>query len=170
MSEVSPKNQSMSEVVDLIAVEQEPSLLDQALMALGRAGHGKLYCTCGYLIWSCPCMKDCHFQPQMIETDHTLWEFGIDEHRFPARMSLDGIPLRLIPGSEHDLFLHSCALYVRTDRAGWLNWLFRASARKTSRIARQAYERAILTLYVWGLADYEASKRPSWRDIKIRNR
>jgi hypothetical protein len=63
--------------VELLSAEveqpaQEPSLLDRTLLALGRAGHGKLYCTCGYLMWSCPCTKDCNYQPQMIETDHTL--------------------------------------------------------------------------------------------------
>lgn len=62
----------MSEGCDLKPEEQEASLLDHTLISLGAAGHGKLYCTCGYLIWSCPCKKGCNFQPRMIETDHKL--------------------------------------------------------------------------------------------------
>ena len=50
----------------------EESELDRVLIALGEAGHGKLYCTCGYLIWSCPCKTGCKFQPRMVETDHQL--------------------------------------------------------------------------------------------------
>ena len=52
--------------------EQELSLLDRELITLGEAGHGRLYCTCGYLIWSCPCKVGCNFIPRMIETDHAL--------------------------------------------------------------------------------------------------
>jgi hypothetical protein len=58
--------------VELTPGIPEVSELDRVLEAFGAAGHGRLYCTCGYLIWSCPCTKNCNFIPRMIETDHSL--------------------------------------------------------------------------------------------------
>jgi hypothetical protein len=43
--------------VELTPEVPEVSELDRVLIAFGAAGHGRLYCTCGYL---------------MIETDHSL--------------------------------------------------------------------------------------------------
>jgi hypothetical protein len=60
--------------VDLKPEAPEVSELDRVLIAFGAIGHGRLFCTCGYLIWSCPCTKDCNFIPRMIETDHMLCE------------------------------------------------------------------------------------------------
>ena len=48
------------------------SLLDRALTCFGQIGHGRLWCTCGYLIWGCKAHKECDGPQAMIETDHAL--------------------------------------------------------------------------------------------------
>jgi len=52
-------------------------------------------------------------------------------------------------------------LCVRADRFGALRvWLYRAT-----RWIDLAYRRCIITLAVWGLADYSAQNIPTWCDI-----
>ncbi len=52
-------------------------------------------------------------------------------------------------------------LYVRADRFGALRaWLYRAT-----RWIDLVYRRCIITLAVWGLADYSQYTVPTWRDI-----
>lgn len=55
-------------------------------------------------------------------------------------------------------------LFVRTSYPFW--WAFVAWHRM-NRGADLAYRRIILTLAVWGLAEYASGRIPSWRDIKI---
>lgn len=53
---------------------------------------------------------------------------------------------------------------VRVDYPLW--WVI-AIAHKSSRILRIVGARIIITLAVWGLADFNGACIPSWRDIKI---
>jgi hypothetical protein len=46
--------------------------LDQVLEWYSQLGHGRLWCTCGYLIWGCAPHKECSGPLWIIETDHTL--------------------------------------------------------------------------------------------------
>lgn len=58
------------------------------------------------------------------------------------------------------------ALCVRADRFGALRiWVYRAT-----RWLDWAYRRCIITLAVWGLADYQQASIPSWRDIRALKR
>ena len=47
-------------------------LLNEVLAWYARIGHGRLWCTCGYLIWGCKAHKECEGPRWMIETDHSL--------------------------------------------------------------------------------------------------
>ena len=53
-------------------VESEPTLLDRVLDLYGQIGHGRLWCSCGYLIWSCGLHKECSGPLWIIDTDHSL--------------------------------------------------------------------------------------------------
>jgi hypothetical protein len=45
---------------------------NNVLQVFGEIGHGRLWCTCGYLIWTCGLHKECEGPRGMIETDHAL--------------------------------------------------------------------------------------------------
>lgn len=57
--------------------------------------------------------------------------------------------------------------YVMRD--GWRAWVYYWLVRGTWWV-ESAYRRAILTAVVWGLAEYEAGRLPSWRDLRLRKR
>jgi hypothetical protein len=42
------------------------------LTVFADIGHGRLWCSCGYLIWSCGLHKECEGPRGMIETDHKI--------------------------------------------------------------------------------------------------
>lgn len=88
---------------------------------------------------------------------------------WPSRLSIDGVPLKCLPGSERytETFIYNAALYMRLDGTGWFWWLYHVIRRPILRGLWFVYERSILTLHVWGLADYPLGCRPSWRDIKL---
>ena len=52
--------------------ELHQPLINRVLEWFGQIGHDRLWCTCGYLIWSCKAHKDCEGPRWMIETDHSL--------------------------------------------------------------------------------------------------
>jgi predicted metal-binding transcription factor (methanogenesis marker protein 9) len=59
--------------VDNVEPEAQPRpFLETVLTVFADIGHGRLWCTCGYLIWTCKAHKDCPMPMGMIETDHTL--------------------------------------------------------------------------------------------------
>jgi len=60
--------------MDSKAIEPELPLneFEAVLSVFGDLGHGRLWCTCGYLIWTCGLHKDCDGPRAMIETDHKL--------------------------------------------------------------------------------------------------
>lgn len=98
-----------------------------------------------------------------------LRDLGYDDHEWPTRIELDGLPLRYLPGSENegDCFVYDAALYVRIDGRNWLAWVYYRVRRPLLRLVSFVYERTILTLHVWGLARYPRGCRPSWRDINL---
>jgi hypothetical protein len=57
-------------------------------------------------------------------------------------------------------------LYVRKDKLGALRVFFYRSTRWLDLV----YRRLIITLAVWGMADYHRSTVPGWRDIKALKR
>lgn len=88
---------------------------------------------------------------------------------WPTKIKLDGIPLQYLPGSENysETFIWDAALYKRVDGLNWLGFTYWRVRRNLRRVFWFVYERSILTLHVWGLANYSPVCRPSWRDIKI---
>lgn len=89
---------------------------------------------------------------------------------FPTTLDLRGIPLRLIPGSEQEIvaFVRDAALYVRADGANALVWVWRSALLRARRPLRWVYVRLILTLYVWGLADWRKEEVITWRCVRSR--
>jgi len=63
-----------------------------------------------------------------------------------------------------DKFELNCILYINTSYPFWrlIELFYRAS-----RWADLVYRRLIITLAVWGLADYHQYCIPSWRDVKL---
>lgn len=57
-------------------------------------------------------------------------------------------------------------LYVRADKLGAMRVVFYRLTRWLDII----YRRMIITLAVWGLAEYHEAAVPTWRDIKIGKR
>ena len=104
--------------------------------------------------------------PVLVRGDY-LRELNITAQCWPDRLEIGGYPLKLIPGSQHDskCFIYDGALYARIDGLNWFSWLRWALYRKARALSAKTYYRVILTLHVWGLASYDPSKRPSWRDI-----
>lgn len=98
-----------------------------------------------------------------------LRDVGHSVDVWPVQIDLDGLPLRYLPGSENhpECFLRNAALYVRTDGRNWFVWAYYRIRRPPLRAFWFLYERFILTLHVWGLADYPHGCRPSWRDIRL---
>lgn len=94
-------------------------------------------------------------------------EGGPLRESFPATLDLRGIPLRLIPGSEKeiDAFVRDAALYVRTDGVNALSWFWHCASVRARRPLRWVYVRLILTMYVWGLADWQQAEVVSWRCV-----
>jgi hypothetical protein len=54
-------------------------------------------------------------------------------------------------------------LYVRSDKFGAL----RVALYRSTRLLDLIYRRLIITLAVWGLAEFTPAAIPSWRDIKL---
>lgn len=52
--------------------DKRARFVDSVLAVFGDIGHGRLWCTCGYLIWSCGLHKECDGPRALIETDHKL--------------------------------------------------------------------------------------------------
>jgi hypothetical protein len=88
---------------------------------------------------------------------------------WPKHIEIDGIPLRYLPKSENyeNAFIYNTAFYLRVDGLNRLTWAYYVVRRHALRVFRFVYERSILTLHVWGLAEYPQAVRPSWRDIKL---
>ena len=68
--------------------------------------------------------------------------------------------MRIVDGNSN-FFEYEC---VRLDYPFWRLIVF---AHKASKLLRIIYARTIITLAVWGLADFDARCEPSWRDIKF---
>lgn len=62
-----------------------------------------------------------------------------------------------------DKYIGDYHLYVRKDRFGAL----RVALYKSTRLLDLIYRRLIITLAVWGLAEYHEMTVPTWRDIKL---
>jgi len=51
--------------------EPQSGTLNRALEWFSCVGHGRLWCSCGYLIWSCGKHKECPGDTLLIVTDHS---------------------------------------------------------------------------------------------------
>lgn len=105
-----------------------------------------------------------------IMIDHrTLRDLEYDDREWPASIEFAGLPWRYLPGSESysECFIRDAALYVRADGRNYFVWAYYRTRRPLLRAFWFLYERFILTLHVWGLADYPHNHRPSWRDIRL---
>ena len=60
-------------------------------------------------------------------------------------------------------YFSGVSVYVRSDKLGAL----RVVLYKSTRLLDLAYRRLIITLAVWGLAEFSPAKIPSWQDIKF---
>lgn len=97
---------------------------------------------------------------------------SFDGNGWPQKIEIDGIPLQYLPGSEkyETTFLWDAALYKRIDGINWFGFIYWILRRRLRMMFWFLYERFILTLHVWGLADYPEGQRVSWRDIKLFHR
>lgn len=86
-------------------------------------------------------------------------------------MGFVDFPEKLIIGPYHllklgDKFDVDAAEYVRADKLGSIRVFFYRITRALDLI----YRRLIITLAVWKLADYDPSRIPSWRNIRLLKR
>lgn len=96
--------------------------------------------------------------PEVYISPYTLDELGLSEKS--DEIKIDSYRLKKV-NKERD-WNHFNILYIRKDYSLW--WLF-IFWHRISSIFDLIYRRAIITLAVWGLADYNSAIVPSWQDI-----
>ena len=98
-----------------------------------------------------------------------------------CEVSYDFIPELFVPGDDlTNIRIGPYRLHM-IERAGWKDtilyvrkdypfWWVLIAWHKGNRLLDIAYRRSIITMAVWGLAEYNPAVIPHWRDIRILKR
>lgn len=104
--------------------------------------------------------------PVRVDRSVIRWLTGKQPQEFPNTLDFQGLSLRLVSGSDKQLFVYNAALYMRVDGARVLAWRWHTTLARIRRPLRWVYLRLILTLHVWSLAEVSPGEVISWRCVR----